>query len=190
MHNTSSIAKVLLNQVTRMKTKLIYWIVLILLASCNDRQNGPAHTEHNTEAPQKYTCTMHPQIIRNDPGMCPICGMTLVKVSATPSNHLVLSDTQMRLANVTTRRAGKSNVGETIVVNGTLVIDEQRSERVSARVSGRIEKLFVKETGRLVAKGEPLYTLYSEELSTLQQEYLLAKDQYKTFAERRYKSFL
>src|SRR5512143_1154608 len=26
-----------------------------------------------------YTCTMHPQIIREKPGECPICGMTLVK---------------------------------------------------------------------------------------------------------------
>jgi Cu(I)/Ag(I) efflux system membrane fusion protein len=26
-----------------------------------------------------YTCSMHPQIIRNEPGNCPICEMTLVK---------------------------------------------------------------------------------------------------------------
>jgi len=25
-----------------------------------------------------YTCPMHPEIIRNEPGSCPICGMTLV----------------------------------------------------------------------------------------------------------------
>lgn len=27
---------------------------------------------------QKYTCPMHPQIIRDGPGKCPLCGMTLV----------------------------------------------------------------------------------------------------------------
>jgi rubrerythrin len=25
-----------------------------------------------------YTCPMHPEVIRNEPGKCPICGMTLV----------------------------------------------------------------------------------------------------------------
>jgi Cu(I)/Ag(I) efflux system membrane fusion protein len=36
---------------------------------------------HSKEEHQElvYTCSMHPQIIRNEPGNCPICGMTLVK---------------------------------------------------------------------------------------------------------------
>ena len=32
----------------------------------------------------KYTCPMHPQIIRDEPGQCPICGMDLVPVSTKP----------------------------------------------------------------------------------------------------------
>ncbi|MFC5875825.1 heavy metal-binding domain-containing protein, partial [Chryseobacterium arachidis] len=28
----------------------------------------------------KYTCPMHPEIIRNEPGDCPICGMDLVRM--------------------------------------------------------------------------------------------------------------
>ena len=31
-----------------------------------------------------YTCPMHAQIKEGKPGNCPICGMTLVKKSATP----------------------------------------------------------------------------------------------------------
>ena len=27
-----------------------------------------------------YTCTMHPEIVRDAPGSCPKCGMTLVPV--------------------------------------------------------------------------------------------------------------
>jgi hypothetical protein len=27
----------------------------------------------------KYTCPMHPEIVRDAPGNCPICGMTLVE---------------------------------------------------------------------------------------------------------------
>lgn len=55
-----------------------------------------------------------------------------------------------------------------------------------------LKKLFIKETGQAVKKGEPLYVLYSETLLTLQQEYLLAKEQYQSLGqtEKRYKSFL
>lgn len=32
---------------------------------------------YHTLTSQQYTCPMHPQIIRNQPGSCPICGMSL-----------------------------------------------------------------------------------------------------------------
>lgn len=32
---------------------------------------------------QKYTCPMHPQIVQDEPGKCPLCGMTLVPLSKT-----------------------------------------------------------------------------------------------------------
>jgi hypothetical protein len=38
--------------------------------------------QHDHAAPTAgvtYTCPMHPEIVRNAPGNCPICGMTLVK---------------------------------------------------------------------------------------------------------------
>lgn len=30
---------------------------------------------------QKYTCSMHPEIIQDKPGNCPKCGMNLVPVN-------------------------------------------------------------------------------------------------------------
>ena len=39
---------------------------------------------------QKYTCPMHPQIIRDAPGKCPLCGMTLEPMTLTAkgdNNH-------------------------------------------------------------------------------------------------------
>ena len=32
---------------------------------------------------QKYTCPMHPQVVQDEPGKCPLCGMTLVPLSKT-----------------------------------------------------------------------------------------------------------
>lgn len=37
-----------------------------------------APQEHSHEHATIYTCPMHPEIIRDKPGSCPICGMKLV----------------------------------------------------------------------------------------------------------------
>jgi Cu(I)/Ag(I) efflux system membrane fusion protein len=137
---------------------------------------------------------MHPQIVQDKAGQCPICKMELVKVSTSTKNmyDVMLSDNQIKLANITTARIIKKEIGQTVAVNGTLTIDQEQSQVVSSRVDGRIEKLYIKETGQSIQKGQPLYVLYSEILLTLQQEYLLAKEQYEALgkSETRYKSFL
>ncbi len=36
---------------------------------------------------QQYTCSMHPQIIRDEPGNCPLCGMTLIPLKKKEGEH-------------------------------------------------------------------------------------------------------
>lgn len=176
----------------------ILFILLSFFAACkNDKEETHVHShEHATEEMNsiKYTCPMHPQIVQDAPGSCPICGMDLMPVnkSTTESTDLMLSDTQMRLANITVQKVTPGQVGQIIAINGNLAENEALTEVVSSRADGRIEKLYIKETGRTIQKGAPLYQLYSENLLTLQREYLLAKEQYETLGttQTRYKSFL
>ena len=63
---------------------------LLLLSGCSDQSVSPpvATTNNvtvartnNVPAPGTnvlYTCPMHPQIVTNKPGNCPLCGMDLV----------------------------------------------------------------------------------------------------------------
>jgi Cu(I)/Ag(I) efflux system membrane fusion protein len=113
-------------------------------------------------------------------------------VSVTGKASVMLNDTQIKLANIKLQQAATMPVGETLSLNARLTANEERSEVISSRAAGRIEKLFIKETGRNVRKGEPLYELYSETLLALQREYLLAKEQYETLdkTEKRYQSYL
>lgn len=182
-----------------MKTPFIYFITFsAFLFACSNGKNGDEHSEHEHgkehASTTKYTCPMHPQVIQDGPGECPICGMDLVPVNKgdANSNHLMLNDSQIKLANITTQKAITQSIGQSVVVNARLVENEELTEVISSRAGGRIEKLFVKETGRTVKKSEPLYELYSETVLTLQKEYLLAKEQYELLGatEKRYASFL
>lgn len=95
------------------------------------------------------------------------------------SSSLMLSDTQIRLANISMEVVREDDMAQVTPVNARLVVNENLTEIISARVAGRIEKLFFREAGREVKKGEPLYEVYSENLLILEREYLLAKSQYE-----------
>ncbi len=43
----------------------------------------PATVQIQTRPAQKYTCPMHPEIVRDAPGSCPICGMALEPVTVS-----------------------------------------------------------------------------------------------------------
>ena len=45
----------------------------------------------------RYQCPMHDGIISVNPGVCPICGMTLMPIQWTPPSYLHLPDYGMRL---------------------------------------------------------------------------------------------
>ena len=166
------------------------FFVFIAMVSCSKVN------DHHAAALEEvtYTCSMHPSVIKHAPGKCPICGMDLVlkKKLQGDSDDLMLSGSQIKLANIATKKVTIMPMGQTVVLNAALVLNQQGSGVVSSRAAGRVERLFVKETGRIVKKGQALYTLYSETLLTLQREYLLAKEQYELLGdnEPRYASFL
>src|SRR5690606_21071740 len=109
---------------------------------------------------QTYTCPMHPQVVQDKPGTCPICGMDLVPFDKTnKEKSLILSENQQLLANVTTIAIGKSSFDNNAYLNGRLVVNQDKTNFISSRLPGRIEVLYVKETGVQVKSGQPIYKL-------------------------------
>ncbi|MES2874066.1 MAG: efflux RND transporter periplasmic adaptor subunit [Bacteroidota bacterium] len=148
----------------------------IALQACNDQK------PKKTASLQKHTCSMHPQIVKDGPGLCPICGMDLVPVNAAVENNgFMLSESQMQLGNIKTIKVGASDFNTSKVLNARLIANPELTEVISSRYPGRIEKLYVKEAGRSVTKGQLLFQIYSEELQIIQQDYLLQLRQVAAF---------
>lgn len=154
----------------------------ILPVACKRAEKIESKETKVEKAADVYTCPMHPSIVSDKPGHCPICGMALVKrtdhASHSPSGANVgaisLSPEQRVTANVkTVRVALDTHTGE-LVTTGRVTFDERRLAQVSAYTAGRIEHLYVNFTGDAVRRGQAVGTIYSPDLFATQQEYLLA----------------
>jgi len=166
---------------------IVLVLVLVFLvggAGCApDTKPSDSHIASQEATGDVYTCPMHPSVATERPGACPICGMALVKRStaheatAAELEHLravSLSPTQRVSANVATTVAERSVLTKSIAVVGIVDYAEPLQVSVSARFSGRIEKLHVNSTGMRIARGEDLFELYSPDLISAQQDFLLA----------------
>jgi len=155
-------------------------LMMILIISCKNKTKTTQTTDPNIY----YTCSMDPQVVESKPGKCPICNMQLTAVKKSTeqqnNNELQLSPEQMQLGNIQVDTIGKEFVGNQMILTGTLNFDQTKVNEVSARVGGRIEKLYFKKIGDYVSKGAPLYDIYSEELNNAKQEYLLALQKKET----------
>ncbi|MEI9934952.1 MAG: efflux RND transporter periplasmic adaptor subunit [Ferruginibacter sp.] len=147
----------------------------LFLSSCKQSSKQQA-TEKNIY----YTCSMHPQVMLDHPGKCPICGMTLIAVSknnTSASNEIHLNERQIELGNIHTDTIHTGSFGNKMILAGTLNFNQQTLVAISARAEGRIETLYFKNIGDYVHKGDKLYEIYSEELNNEKQEYVSALQQ-------------
>ena len=131
----------------------------------------------------EYYCAMHPNIVRAEPGNCPICGMPLIKRKKgeqvkLPDDVLArvqLSPQRITLAGIQTSAVEPRRLVRQIHAVGVLDYAEPKVAQLSARVGGRADELFIEYTGQQVKRGDKVYSLYSPDLYSAQREYLLAR---------------
>lgn len=175
-----------------MKKKILIYILVItvvvfFIEACNSKSTNK--TEITSASKDVYTCSMHPQVHENHPGNCPICGMKLIKKNVTsvalnnidlgtllkPTNEFVVASLP-----VTTPQQNSVNIP--VKVYGTIEADTRAAGTISARVSGRIEKLYLRYRFQKIQAGQKVAEIYSPELLTAEENllFLLKNDAQNT----------
>lgn len=212
------------------KTFYIIWAIILFIGIGGGSYYYYSKKIKKTEVTKKeekqlYTCPMHPQIISDKPGSCPICGMNLVPLkkdgaeqtkALEPKKKKIMYRSTMN-PNEVSDKPGKDSMGMDMVpfevedsegpsdlstvyvsqktadmlgityetakvkdlvkevkTSAIITNDEARLYKVTTKVSGWVEELYVNQTGQLVKKGQPLFKVYSPELLSSQQEYISA----------------
>jgi Cu(I)/Ag(I) efflux system membrane fusion protein len=167
---------------------LISALLVIALAGC-DIQSRPSETlaeasndtalEHALKhADPTYVCPMHPQIVRNEPGSCPICGMDLVEQEVSDSGGdmpaVTVDARTVQNMGVRTDRVSRDTLWKYIDTVGYVSYDEDAMEHLHPRASGWVERIYVRAEGDRVKRGQKLFELYSPDIVAAQEELLIA----------------
>jgi Cu(I)/Ag(I) efflux system membrane fusion protein len=126
-----------------------------------------------------WTCSMHPQVRLDHPGQCPICGMDLVPVTADDTTASVTSDLHtldphaVAMAQVETAAVESRALWKEVRTVGKVQLDETAVAYLTARVDGRVDRVFADFPGTVVAPGDHLVSIYSPDLLVTQRELLL-----------------
>jgi len=130
-------------------------------SSSDSKIHEHSKVKEKPDATTEWTCSMHPQVRQPKPGKCPICFMDLIPVKKDFAGgkdenapELKLSPRAEKLAEIQTKTVRRKVVDVKIKMFGRIGFDESLIAYITARMPGRIDKLYVNYTGISVKKGD------------------------------------
>jgi Cu(I)/Ag(I) efflux system membrane fusion protein len=141
---------------------------------------------------QLYSCPMHPSVVQDHPGECPICSMTLVpkpEGKVKPAGTMAagtkapvpgladvdLTPQRIQLIGMRTATVKREGLGGELRTVGVVAPSERGLAQINTRFAGWVQKLLVSETGQRVRRGQVLATIYSPDVLRAEQEMLVAR---------------
>lgn len=171
-----------------LKYLIIFGIATLLMTACGEENsaenNALEHAKKHLDS--KYVCPMHPQIVRDEPGKCPICGMTLVKQkvqatkkskkSATKENYptITINPTVVQNLGVRTAKVQQGSIARQINTVGYVTYDEDKLVHVHPRAEGWVEELMVRNEGDHVETNQVLLEMYAPAILAAQVDVLIS----------------
>jgi len=163
------------------------WVLAASQERASEASGG--HAGHGQMAGSKATegkvlywyDAMNPGRHYDKPGKAPD-GMDLVPMyaessgamSEMPPGTVMISPTKQQLIGVRTDTVKRESVNRTIRAVAQVQIDETKIARIHVKIPGWVDQIYVDFVGKLVRKGQPLFSFYSPDLVSTQQEYLIA----------------
>src|SRR3954464_3173277 len=135
-------------------------------------------------AAAQFHCPMHPSVVQDQAGDCPICGMRLVALAAREPEAIPagagvaglapvsIEPERLQLIGVRTAQVARRHLAPQLRTVGFVVADEDRLASITVRYSGYVKDVRVKGTVARVKKGQVLATVYSPELITPQLSFV------------------
>ncbi|WP_438862830.1 efflux RND transporter periplasmic adaptor subunit [Neptunicella sp.] len=161
---------------------LLYVLLSILTSPAWSQASSSDPSQSNplgSASVTRYVCPMHSHIIKDHPGKCPICGMTLeahqMPMAASASvAQVTISPSTRHAMNIVTKAVQRSDMWRQIKTLGQVDFDQAQISHVHPRLSGWIETLNVDTEGQTIQQGQLLYTLYSPDLVVAQDDFIQA----------------
>jgi len=155
-------------------TKIFIFLLLIgVLISCNQRKSHSGVLLNKQEkelVKKKYVCSMHPQVVQDKQGDCPICGMSLIEkvIDVNPAdstlNDVVSPVNESVLSTITTINPPTENKPLIVEASGIVNFDTRKIRMTSARFGGLIEKSYVKSQFQRIKKGQAIFQIYCPDI--------------------------
>ncbi|MDX1344615.1 MAG: efflux RND transporter periplasmic adaptor subunit [Sedimenticolaceae bacterium] len=175
-----------------MSRYLLPAVAFLFLSGCFNEPDKPSESladasddsvlEHaKKHMDPKYVCPMHPQIIKDEEGSCPICGMDLVPKMIDPNTgkHPAVSvkGEIIQSMGLRTEAVRKDTLWRFIRTVGRVEYNETKLIHLHPRAPGWMESLMIRSEGERVSEGDKLGTFYSPEILSAQVDFFVALEQ-------------
>ena len=153
-----------------MKVWMAGALLALLVASASCKEKG------SSGEPAKGTGTPE----HNQHGGAPAPAETMTPAPGGPASlpgyaAVQVDDSRRQLLGIRTAAVSRARLKKTIRTVGIVSADETRASQVHVKFDGFIERIFVNFVGQEVQKGQPLFTIYSQDVLAAQEEYLSTK---------------
>ncbi len=148
-------------------------LLMVIAVACSSKDSAHEHAD-------TYTCPMHPTVVSDKPGVCPVCAMDLVR-KGRPGEEvkitedlakLIKSPNEVVVSSIATTKPEYKSMPVSLNVLGVVTYDTRNIYTIPARVGGRLEKVLLKYNYQPVRKGQKVAEIYSTELVNVQREFL------------------
>ena len=169
------------NKTIRLSITLVLIVIALGMTYVSSQQINPASKEDPSIliSKKQFVCSMHPEIIKDEPGDCPICEMSLIekieldKNSADSLlNDIVRSVNETVPGSVTTVSPFYAKIPVIIEASGIINYDSRKIRTVSARFGGVVERSFVKYQFQPIRKGQKIFEIYCPDIYTERWNYI------------------